>query len=154
MLVGEKHTWLKPGSQEALFLVSAVLHDPEEITHLPVSVTCGGGTDGPRASLILTFCDSRWKVRGLGDQLYVGGGGGAESERKRVRRTESTVRAPGPGTPASAGSEERTGLCGWNGVWVGMPGGVSGGCISWGLGEVRRCLPPGYRLRMSFRTSS
>lgn len=98
MLVGEKHTWLKPGSQEALFLVSAVLHDPEEITHLPVSVTCGGGTDGPRASLILTFCDSRWKVRGLGDQLYVGGGGGQNLRERGCgeQSQQSGIRDLGP----------------------------------------------------------
>lgn len=46
MLVGEKHTWLRPGSQEALAVVSVVLYDPEQIIGLSVSVKCGGGTDG------------------------------------------------------------------------------------------------------------
>lgn len=46
MLVGEKHTWLRPGSQEALAVVSVVLYDPEQTIRLSVSVKRGGGTEG------------------------------------------------------------------------------------------------------------
>lgn len=81
-----------------------------------------------RAFLVLMVCDSRWKVQGLRDQLR----GPEKSERKGVRRTDSTVRAPGPGSQHLRALREGRGPVvgtelGWGclegSVWVASSGG-------------------------------